>query len=51
MTPTALAETIASMEQAGNLDLAERDTIECMRRTLANNVGDVEAAKLIEAAR
>jgi len=50
MSPTALAETIASLEQC-ELDSAERDTIECMRRVLANNVGDVEAAKLIEAAR
>jgi hypothetical protein len=55
MTPTALAETIASIEQcesvSGYLDLAERDTIACMRKVLANNVGDEEAAKLIEAAR
>jgi len=50
MTPTALAETIASLEQC-NLDLAERDTIACMRKVLANNVGDEEAAKLIDAAR
>ena len=55
MSPTALAETIASIERcefdSGYLDLAERDTIECLRRVLANNVGDDEAAKLIDAAR
>jgi hypothetical protein len=55
MSPAALAETIASIEQcesvSGYLDCYERDTIECLRRTLAHNVGLVEAAKLIEAAR
>jgi len=51
MTPTALAETIASLEQGTNLDRYERDTIECLRRTLNHNVGLVEAAKLIDAAR
>jgi len=51
MTPTALAETIASLEQGTNLDCYYRDTINYMRRTLAHNVGLVEAAKLIDAAR
>jgi hypothetical protein len=55
MSSTALAETIASIEQceslSGYLDLDERDTIDCMRRVLASNIGDDEAAKLIDAAR
>jgi hypothetical protein len=55
MSPTALAEMIASLERcefySGYLDLAERDTIACMRKVLSNTVGDDEAAKLIDAAR
>ena len=51
MTPTALAETIASLEQYGNHDAAERETVAVLRETLVVNVGDVEAAELIVAAR
>jgi len=55
MSPTALAETIASIEQcesvSGYLDLDERDTIACMRKVLASSVGDDEAESMIDAAR
>ena len=51
MTPTALAETITSIEQAGNLDAAERETIAVLMATLDSNVGPVDAAELIAAAR
>ena len=47
MTPTALAETIVSIEQIGNLDAAESATIALLRKALQFNVGDVEAARLI----
>ena len=51
MTPTALAETIASLEQFGNLDGAELATVDLLRETLAANVGYEEAVVLIDAAR
>lgn len=47
MTPTALAETIASVDQAGNLDADERETIACLRKVLVANVGDLEAKAMI----
>ena len=51
MTPTALAETIAAIEQFGNLDAAERATVALLMDVLTANVGDEEAAELIAAAR
>lgn len=39
MTPNALAETIASIENFGNLDVDERATVELLRSVLAANVG------------
>jgi hypothetical protein len=51
MTPTALAETIASIEQAENLDRAEQGTVDLLTEVLAANVGDDEADELIAAAR
>jgi hypothetical protein len=51
MTPTALAEMIASLEQSGNIDSVEQATIDAMRDELASNVGDDEAAELIAAAK
>ena len=51
MTPTALAETIASLEQYGNADAAERATLILLAETLDANVGPVEAAEMIAAAR
>lgn len=51
MTPTALAEMIASIEQAGNLDAAERGTVALLRAELEANVGEDEAAELLAAAR
>ena len=51
MTPTALAETIASIEQAGNLDATEAATVDLLNEVLAANVGATEAAELIAAAR
>ena len=51
MTPTALAETIVSIEQAGNLDRTEQATVDLLIEVLAANVGPVEAAKMIAAAR
>ena len=51
MTPTALAECYTSIEQAGNLDAAERATMALIVETLAANVGDEEADELIAAAR
>ena len=51
MTPTALAETIAILEQYGNHDAAEREIMAVLRETLVANVGDEEAAELIAAAR
>ena len=47
MTPTALAEVIASVEQGGNLDADERETAACLRAVLAVNVGDLEARATI----
>jgi hypothetical protein len=47
MTPLALAETIASVQQAGNLDADERATVEYLREVLACNVGDLEAKAMI----
>ena len=51
MTPTALAETIASIEQAENLDRAEQGTVDLLTEVLACNIGDDEADELIAAAR
>ena len=51
MTPTALAETIASLEQYGSGDAETVATIASLRNALECNVGDEEAAELITAAR
>jgi len=51
MTPTALAEMIASIEQAGNVDAVERRTVEALRDQLEGIVGDDEAAELLAAAK
>jgi len=50
MTPTALAEMIASIEQAGNVDAVERRTVEALRAELVANVGEQEAEELVSAA-
>jgi hypothetical protein len=50
MTPTALAEVIASIQQSDDIDATERQTVHVMRTVLACSVGDAEAAKLIAAA-
>ena len=47
MTPTALAETIASVKQAGNLDAAELETVAYLCEVLECNVGDLEARAMI----
>jgi hypothetical protein len=51
MTPTALAETIVSIEQFGNLDAAEQATVDLLIEVLAANVGPDEADEMIAAAR
>ena len=51
MTPTALAEIVASIQQADSLDAAEMNTVALLFDALAANVGEAEAYKLIEAAR
>ena len=51
MTPTSLAETIASLEQFGNLDAPERATVALLQQVLEANCGRDEAEKLIAAAR
>lgn len=51
MTPTALAEIIASIEQAGNLDANERYTAETIKMVLVANVGEPEALELIDTAK
>jgi hypothetical protein len=51
MTPTALAETIASIEGFGNLDAYEQGTVDLLSEVLAANVGDEEADEMIAAAR
>ena len=51
MTPTALAETIVSIEQAENLDAVEQRTVDLLLEVLAANVGDDEADEMIAAAR
>jgi hypothetical protein len=51
MTPTALAEMIASIQQAESLDAAEMNTVALLFDELAANVGEAEARELIEAAR
>ena len=47
MTPTALAEVIASVDLAGNLYADERETADYLREVLACNVGDLEARAMI----
>lgn len=51
LTPTALAEAIASLEQFGNLDSREQATVALLREVLEANCGPEEAAALIAAAR
>ena len=53
MTPTALAEAIASIEQSadGNCNVDELDTTIALYEALANNVGIEEADELLAAAR
>jgi hypothetical protein len=50
MTPTALAEMIVTIEQAGNLDAAEKQTAAAMRQALVANVGERKAEKMIATA-
>jgi len=49
MTPTALAEMIASIEQTrdDNLDAAELATLIALETELTNIVGDVDAAGMV----
>jgi hypothetical protein len=47
MTPTALAETIASIEDHADLDAAEMATLIVLETALVANVGEVEAAELV----
>jgi len=51
MTPTALAEMIASIQQAASLNAAEMNTVGLLFDALEANVGEAEARELIEAAR
>jgi hypothetical protein len=51
MTPTALAEMIASIQQAESLDAVETNTLGLLFDALEVNVGRAEARELIEAAR
>jgi hypothetical protein len=50
MTPTALAETIASIRQCGCLDKNEMATLTALEIELWNNVGVEEADELIATA-
>jgi hypothetical protein len=50
LTPTALAEAIASIQQADNLDATEQNTVAYLRDVLTFNVGEDEAGALVEAA-
>ncbi len=51
LTPTALAEVIASIEISDNLDRDERETRDYARSALIANVGTTEADELMAAAR
>ena len=51
MAPTALAEMIASVGQAGNLDAVETQTVVELHLALSAIVGCAEAARLVTAAR
>lgn len=48
LTPTALAEVIASVEQAGNLDAAERQVVTEATNLIVAIVGEKEARDLIK---
>jgi hypothetical protein len=50
MSPTALAETIASIEQAENLDAAEKNTVRALMAALICNVGEQEAWDMLAVA-
>jgi len=50
LTPTALAEVIASLEMADNLDAAERQVITDATNLMVAIVGENEARDLIKAA-
>jgi hypothetical protein len=50
MTPTALAETIVSIKQCGNLDKNEMATLTALEIELWNNVGVEEAGRMVAAA-
>ena len=50
MSPTALAETIASIEQAANLNAAEKMTVMALTEALINNVGEQEAWEMLAVA-
>ena len=50
MSPTALAETIASIEQAANLNAAEKMTVMALTEALINNVGKQEAWDMLAVA-
>ena len=51
MTPTALAEMIASIKHSERFAATEINTVALLFDALAANVGEAEAYKLIEAAR
>ena len=50
LTPTALAEVVASVEQAGNLDTAERQIVTDATNLMVAIVGEKETGDLIKAA-
>lgn len=50
LTPTALAEVVASVKQAGNLDAAERQVVTDATNLIVAIVGEKEARDLIKTA-